>query len=509
MTLVDRLDETARQCPTKIAVRFEGRSFTYQEMKDRIDRLASALLEQDVRYQDNVALISPNCPACIEIVLACARIGAVCAQYNTRLSPSVIAQLLEKAGARVVFLSGDMYRLIKDYLKQIGHPLKLVLLDQAEQASQGLDYADLIAQTAPLKTKLEVLPSDAAIMMYTSGTTGLPRGVMLSHEALLTRVDIDIKEMAFRPTSVVLCALPLFHVTCVSSYISLCIGAELVIAGSRKAEDIIALINKFSVTHMGLVPFMMRDITSYLERKTISINSLELVIYGGEPIDESLLMLCHRYFSCDLLQGYGMTEADSAITMLLPEHHKIPRLLSTVGKVVPGMELRIVDAEGANCAAGVVGEIVVKTPTLTMGYWADASYSAEVIRDGWYWTGDIGMLDEDGFLTLIDRKNNLVITGGENVYPLEVSRCIRSIGPDIVDAVVVGVPDAHWGESLAAFVVVKEGSTLSPGDIAEFCARHLGSYKKPRKVLFVGGLERSASGKISKEHLRKLVAQLA
>lgn len=508
MTLVDRLDETARRYPHKVALRFAGRSFTYSDVKDRVDRLAAALADRGVSYQDHVAVISPNRPACIEVVLACARLGAVCEQFNIRLSAITIASLLRKSTVSMVFLTRELYELLADSLHDIGRTLTFIFVDEEEDSNSVAAYENLLRTTAPLASRPSVDPRDAAVLMYTSGTTGLPRGVVLSHEALAVRIDIDTKEMGFAHENVILCVLPLFHVTCVSSYVALCLGAEIVMADSRKAEDIVRSINDFSVTHVGIVPFMMKGIAGYIECSGGSLDTLELVIYGGEPVDASLLVRCQKLFGCKFLQGYGMTETDSAITMLLPEHHKDQRLLSTVGKAVPGMEVKVVDESGAQCGPGAIGEIVVKTPTLMVGYWHDESYTERVVRDGWYWTGDIGVLDEEGFLTLVDRKNNLVITGGENVYPLEVSRCIKSIGPDIVDVVVVGVPDDFWGESLVAFVVLKEGSSLSAQDISDCCSHCLGGYKKPRKVVFVDEFERNAAGKISKEHVSKLVAQL-
>ena len=223
----------------------------------------------------------------------------------------------------------------------------------------------------------------------------------------------------------------------------------------------------------------------------------------GNGMEPELLEHCRRLLPCGFLQGYGMTETTAAITMLLPEHHEHPRLLPTVGKAVPGMEIRIVDDEGRACAAGVPGEVLVRTDTLMLGYYRDPARTAEAVQDGWYRTGDIGFLDAEGFLTLVDRKNNLVISGGENVYPLEVSRCIKALA-GVVDAVVAGVPDKRWGESLAAFVVRAEGSRISEADIVAHCARELGGYKKPHAVRFVDDLGRSASGKGSREQLEEL-----
>ena len=220
-----------------------------------------------------------------------------------------------------------------------------------------------------------------------------------------------------------------------------------------------------------------------VETEHVTVDTLKLVIYGAEPAGPALLSRCRALLECDFLQGYGMTETASSVTVLLPEHHKDPRLLETAGVPLPGVEIRIVDEEGRVCPPGTSGEVVVKTNTLMLGYWNDLDQTARVVKDGWYYTEDIGFVDEDGFLTLVDRKNNLVITGGENVYPLEVSRCIASLGACIADVAVTGVPDERWGESLVAFVVRAPGAAVTEEDIVAHCADELGHYKKPKRVV--------------------------
>lgn len=521
INLVDILDASANAHPDKVAMRFKDRSFTFSDVKDRVDRLAGALADRGTERRGHVAVITPNTSACIEIVFACARLGAVCEQYNTRLSALSIVGLLQRSDARIVFLSCAMYDVLKDHLESVGRPLTLILLDgvagdEAAKAravaiadgGDALDYENVLAEAEPLEAAADVSASDAVIMLYTSGTTGMPRGVLLSHEALLARIEIDTKEMWFTPDDVSLSVLPLFHVTCVTAFVTVANGAELVIADSHKPEDVAAMIRTYGVTRVGLVPFLLRALADYVERNDIGIDTLRLIVYGGEPISLDLLTRCQKLLKCDFLQGYGMTETASAITMLTPEHHKNPRLLSTVGTVVPGMELKVVDRTGKTCPPEIAGEVLVKTRTLMSGYYHDPERTDDVIRDGWYCTGDIGILDEEGFLTLVDRKNNLVITGGENVYPLEVGRCIEAMGDDIVDVVVIGIPDAVWGETLAAVVVRKEGSDVTEADIVAHCAHRLGGYKKPRKVLFVDSLVRNASGKVPKDYLEKIKEQL-
>ncbi|MDN4469776.1 class I adenylate-forming enzyme family protein [Gordonibacter sp. RACS_AR68] len=512
-SLASLLDEPARAYPDQVALCFRGREFTYREMCRRIHALAGALAELGVGKGGFAAVIAANSNVTVEVLFACAHLGAVCERYNVRLSPRVIARLLARSEARVVFVSAALRAALAEALGEVGRPLTIVDIDGGEGAAAVggagtehggvLRYEELLASAGPVPSVCDVDDGDPAMLLYTSGTTGLPRGVLLSHGALTRRVAIDIAGMRFSHDDILLCELPLFHVTFVSTLATLALGARLVIADSHKPADIAADIVRTGATRTALVPCLMRGLADYVAQEGIELATLELIIYGGEPVEPELLEHCRRLLPCGFLQGYGMTETTAAITMLLPEHHEHARLLPTVGKAVPGMEIRIADDEGRACAAGVPGEVLVRTDTLMLGYYRDPVRTAEAVRDGWYRTGDIGVLDAEGFLTLVDRKNNLVISGGENVYPLEVSRCIKALA-GVADAVVAGVPDKQWGESLAAFVVRAEGSRISEADIVAHCARELGGYKKPQAVRFVDDLGRSASGKVPRERLEEL-----
>lgn len=345
-------------------------------------------------------------------------------------------------------------------------------------------------------------------MFYTSGTTGIPKGVVFSHAAMMSRVRCDAGAMRFAEDDVMLFVLPFFHITCVSAFVVLHVGATMVVSASSKASSVVELIERHRVTRVGLVPFHLRAMAAHLEREGGALDSLKLVIYGAEPIEEGLLDRCKRLLGCDFLQGYGMTETASSVTLLLPEHHGDPRLRKTVGKPAPGMQVKVVDERGDACAAGVPGDVLVRTDTLMLGYWRDEERTGSAVRDGWYHTEDVGFLDENGFLTLVDRKKNLIITGGENVYPQEVCRCILELSDDVEDAVVCGVPDERWGESIAAFIVRRAGSPVTECDIVDHCAARLGRMKKPRYVAFTDNLDRSASGKVPRARIDELVGLL-
>lgn len=522
MLLADILEESARKGPERVAVRFKGKAYTYEDVRQRVGRLTAAWVRLGVRPGDHVAVIAPNSLAFIETTFSCARLGAVCEAYNVRLAPRVIVELLKRSNAQVVVVTPEMQERLAGLWKDVGRSLTLVLLDDAAEGAEGASgegaaaggvqaqhgYEGLLASAAdaPLLEAAAVRPEDPVFMLYTSGTTGLPKGVVFSQEAMVNRAQADVEGMRFSRDDIMLFVLPFYHVTCVSVFAVLLVGAQMVIGQSNKAPDIVSYVNRYGVTRVGLVPYHMRTLAAYVEAEHVTVDTLKLVIYGAEPAGPALLSRCRALLECDFLQGYGMTETASSVTVLLPEHHKDPRLLETAGVPLPGVEIRIVDEEGRVCPPGTSGEVVVKTNTLMLGYWNDLDQTARVVKDGWYYTEDIGFVDEDGFLTLVDRKNNLVITGGENVYPLEVSRCIASLGACIADVAVTGVPDERWGESLVAFVVRAPGAAVTEEDIVAHCADELGHYKKPKRVVFVDDLQRKSSGKVPKERLDELVA---
>lgn len=500
--LPDILSNAVLHNGDRIALRFKGRSYTYHQVKDRVERLAGALRAIGVRQGRHVALVSANTLAHVELSFACGQLGAVCEQYNTRLSPLSLIRLLGKTTASVLLCSRSVWIGLEPHIHEVKRPLAVILIDGDDECGYP-SYEDLIAGGVPFDEHVLRSPSDPVLMVYTSGTTGEPHGVLLSHQALVARARIDVKAMDFRRNDVVLSILPMFHVTAVCVFASFWVGAELIVDDSSKPADIVGMVNRYGVTRMGVVPFVLRQLVTYVEQTGLCLNTLHYILYGGEPIDEALLEDCNRVLQCRLLQGYGMTETASAITLLTPEDHDNPAARTTVGRAMPGIEVCVVDKQGHVCLPGVLGEVATRTPTLMNGYYHDVASTIKVMREGWYFTGDIGYFDTAGYLTLVDRKNNLVITGGENVYPLEVERCIRAMGSVVRDVAVIGVPDAVWGESLAAFVVADSDSISSDAIVAR-CAEHLGGYKKPRHVFFLNKIERNASGKVVKDALRKL-----
>lgn len=509
MRLDQAFSDSFTRFPDSPAIIEGNRACTYSQLHARVERLAGALASRGVSSGGHVVYVSANSAVFAELTLACSRIGAVCEIHNIRLSDQTLLELIARSGASLAVLSADAWDRLGPHLPSSGSIETTVVFGHEE---------DLLDDAIPYEEFLEGAPAppnqkpaddeDPVLMMFTSGTTGTPKGVLFSHRAIANRIAIDVESMGFSSGDSMLFVLPFFHTTCMSVFAVLSAGGTAVIGNSSDPRSIMETVNRYGITRIGLVPYHMRSLCSYVEEHGLTADTLELIIYGAEPASPDLIERCRDLLGCKLLQGYGMTEMASTVTILTPEDHEKRELLSMVGRPVPRTQVRIVNDEGLPCREGVVGEIQVKSPCAMSGYWKNAAASQEVMQDGWCSTQDMGYVDSDGYLTLSGRKNDLVVSGGENVYPSEVASCIESMGSFIADVAVTGVPDERWGESLAAFVVLEPGASVTEQDIQDYCTLQLGGFKKPRRVIFVDDLKRLVSGKVPKERLDELIALL-
>lgn len=504
-TIADILDTSTARYPDKIAIRYREKTFSYSQLKDRVARLASVLRAHGIQPHDHVALISPNSNVNLELLFATAWVGAVLEQCNTRLSKTVMGELLGKSEAKIVFVSRKIFK-SSDELFEVAHRDFDVVYVDGEEAAEAELYEDLISAAEPLEERPEVDESSAAMLLYTSGTTSTPKGVLLSHAAILYQMKRDIRISGLTQESVQLCVLPLCHVTFLSALEALSVGAELVILDMCKGSDMAHAVSEYGLTHLSLVPYLLKALTAHMEETGEVVDTLRHILYGAEPISPELLRRAQGVLHCEFAQGYGMTETAAAITMLLPEDHEEGAHLDTAGKPLPGVEIKIIE-DGVVRAPLQSGEVVAKTEALMMGYYQNPEKTNEVIKDGWYFTGDIGYLDEEGYLHLIARKDDMIISGGENIYPQEINACVKEMD-GVAEVASAGIPDENWGEALAVLVVPKEGFSLTEGDIKEFCATRLGHFKRPKHVFFVDAIERNSSGKISRKELKKRVYEL-
>ncbi len=477
------------------------RAVTYAEFDERVSRCANALIGMGVGRGDCVALLTANDIAFAEILFASARIGALLIPLNYRLSPPELADILADASARCLFAQ-DRYL----------EPLLAHGLGSESAASVirlGDDYDVLLASASKGLPRIARSPDDPVLVQYTSGTTGKPKGVVSSHRAWAQVSLIEPALKGITSDSVFLGVLPMCHTGGAKWVVEvLFTGATLVILDQFSPEGCIDAIERHKVTNVTWVPTMLYQVLDSPRIEGRDLRSLKFINYGAAPILEARLAEAIERFDCRFTQGYGMTEvAGGSITFAGPRDHVdggviSPRLRSA-GRPLIDCELRIVDESGEVLPTGEVGEIAVRTDRTLIGYWRQPPSALPIDAEGYFHTGDLGRMDADGYVYVVDRAKDMIISGGLNIYSKEVEDALL-LHPAVAEAYVVGVEDAQWGESVKAVIVIAPGQTLDVDDVVAWCRSRLASYKKPRFVDFADSSElpKTSLGKVVKKNLR-------
>jgi long-chain acyl-CoA synthetase len=423
---------------------------------------------------------------------------------NWRLAPPEIRYTVNDAQAKVLFVGEEFVPAIDQIAQELETVTKIIV---AGKHPTHEIYEDWISRYDAVDPGVESQPDDVAFQLYTSGTTGLPKGAMLMNSNMDVLMQNAIPQWGFRPDAVSLVVMPLFHIAGGGwAFAGIYSGCHSVMLREVDPAEILATMPKYGVTTTIFVPAVLQFLLQVPGVADVDFSALEYILYGASPISEDVLRRAIQTFGCKFAQAYGLTETTGGIVSLPPEDHdpdRAPELLRSAGKPWPWVELRIVDANGNDAADGEVGEIWTKSAQNMKGYWSMPDATAEVMMpDGWLRTGDAGYL-KDGYLYLYDRVKDMVVSGGENVYPAEIENVLMS-HPDVADTAVIGVPDERWGETVKAIVVRAEGCSLSEADIIEFARANLAGYKCPKSVDFVEGpLPRNPSGKLLKRVLRE------
>ncbi|HEU5084894.1 MAG TPA: long-chain fatty acid--CoA ligase [Acidimicrobiales bacterium] len=488
----------ARLTPDLPALTFEGRTWTYADMLDRIDRFAAVLADGGIGRGDRVAYLGLNHPNFFVTMFAAARLGATFVPLNFRLTGPELAFIVGDAGARTL-VADDQHRAVVD---EIRGDIPCEQLLSSETAADGWPAMDdLLAGAEPLAEPVVVEPADVAVIMYTSGTTGRPKGAMLTHGNIAWNNVNALHAIDLAADEVALVAAPIFHIggMNVTTILTWQKGGEVVLHRSFDPAEALRTIEERQITHMFGVPAMYLFMSQLPAFDTTDLSSVRVLVVGGAPCPEPLI---RRYLDkgAPFAQGYGLTETAPMCSFLLPRD-----ALSKVGSAgQPPLytDVRCVDEDNRPVAAGQRGEICVKGPNVMAGYWNRPDATAEVIDgDGWFHTGDVGYFDDEGFLYVVDRVKDMVITGGENVYPAEVESVLHQ-HEGIADVAIVGLPDERWGEAVTAVVVPAPGAELTLEEIRDFAGSQLARYKLPTRLQLVDELPRNPSGKILKFELR-------
>jgi len=426
---------------------------------------------------------------------------------NYRLAAPEWAYIVRDAGARVLLAQEALATALEPARAELSVVKRFVALDGAPAGYEPL--AAFLAGQSERAPEREIAETDDAYQMYTSGTTGRPKGAVLTHRAVTAQLHQALLGFGARPGDRALIVAPLYHAAAaITTFATVQMGGALWIHDDFAPADVVRALSEERIAFAMLVPAMIQfclvAVPDVAERR---YDDLRLIIYGASPISEQTLRRAIEVFGCDFLQGYGMTETTAAASYLMPADHRRalagePRLLLSAGRPLLGTELRIVDESDRPVPAGSIGEVAVRGPQLMRGYWNLPEPSAEALRGGWMHTGDAGVLDEEGFLFIQDRVKDMIVSGGENVYPREVEDVLFQ-HEAVADVAVIGVPDEKWGEAVKAIVVLKAGASATAELLLDFCKGRLGGYKRPRSVEFALELPRNPSGKVMKKDLRE------
>ncbi len=496
------LYQRALRTPHRKALTFEGTTWTYAELQVRIDRLAAGLRANGVCQGDRVGFLGFNQPAFLETLFAAARLGAIFVPLNFRLSSPELAYIIGDAGLHTLIVDPPHQPLIDPIRNDL--PCRRYF-----SASHPAEGWPAVPAHEPLRSGVTVTQDDVALIMYTSGTTGRPKGAMLTHGNIWWNNVNALHAYDLLQDDVSLVVAPLFHIggLNVNSLTIWQKGGHIVLHRTFDPARCLDDIARYRVSIMFGVPAMLLFISQQPGFATADLSSLKALACGGAPVPEPLMRL-YADRGIPINQGYGLTETSPFVTFLAPEWGMAK--LGSAGRTPMFSELRIVDADGREIVTPHTnGEVITRGPNVMKGYWNNPEATAAAIDpEGWFHTGDIGYLDEDGFLYIADRLKDMVITGGENVYPAEVESVLYE-HPAIAEIAVIGLPDAQWGEAVVAITALKPGATLDLEELRTFAGERLARYKLPRRLEVMPALPRNPAGKVLKFQLRARFAPTA
>jgi acyl-CoA synthetase (AMP-forming)/AMP-acid ligase II len=499
-SLGDILDRWAGEKPDLNAMTYQDSAWTWLELRDHIAKLAGALAADGIGKGDRVAFVDKNHAACLQTTFAAAAVGAANAVVNWRLSPEELIYVVNDSGARILFVGPEVLSTIETIRGELSTVEKVIVVAD--------EFDAWVAAAEPFVGTSEVDSRDGVLILYTSGTTGFPKGAVLTHHALLAHSEAALSAFPHTDRSRLLVAMPLFHVGGSCYAISGLFGG--IPMTMTREPDPASLFGALAAgaTHAFVVPAVVAGILQGGEKAIKAFSGLHYMGYGASPMPLPVLRRALEVWpDTNFVQVYGMTEMSGMVTALSPEAHldaEHPERLASAGVPLRGIDMRVVDpVTGEDVEPGVAGELWFRTEQRMSGYLGKPEATAETITPGgWLRTGDIGRVDDGGFIFIEDRLKDMIITGGENVYGPEVERVIAEY-PGLAEVAVIGIPDEKWGETVKAVVSPAPGETIDAEKLIEYCRARLAHYKCPRTVDVVDALPRNATGKILKRSLRK------
>jgi acyl-CoA synthetase (AMP-forming)/AMP-acid ligase II len=499
----------ATQRPANLALTLDSSALSYADLNIRACRVANGLLAEGIGAGDRVAIIGENSIDHVVLMLAAAKIGAVTVAINYRLAGPELQYVIDDCEARLLVVPDAQCVPAAARLDLLHKPVLLGSDD--DLPGPWRDWSNWWQGREVHEPQSVTVAEHAFLQLYTSGTTGRPKGAVISHRNLLdlSYAGLVAAEQRLDIGDIELVIAPLFHIGAVASlFYTLMIGVNVILHRNFNPNAVVEAIEKHRLSSLFMVPAMIQAILNAvpdLDKRDFS--TLKRINYGASPIGEELLKRAMATFGCDFQQSYGMTETSGAVAQLtVADHHRAlagrPELLASCGRQNAVATLRVVDEEGKTVPDGQLGEIAVQSSTVMLEYWKQPEQTAKAIRNGWLYTGDIGYRDREGYFFLMDRKNDVVISGGENIYPNEVERALL-LHESIADVAVIGIPSEKYGEALMAVCVPGNGVTLDEEALIAHCRQHLAGYKVPRQYATCDTLPRNPAGKVLRTELRK------
>jgi acyl-CoA synthetase (AMP-forming)/AMP-acid ligase II len=486
--------------PEGIALWWRGAAITYSSLHNRVQSLAARLASMG-RAGDRVAVLAWNCPEFVELIYAVPASGRILVPLNARLAPAELVYQLQSAGVTTLFADTQ---LLQALLQQPGLSADMTIIDLQADYGQWLDNGPVAALPA-------TDPDDPVWILYTSGSTGRPKGAVLTHRSFMAGLRSAALGRPVAASDTYLYPFPLFHVAAHNVLLQHQYGAAVVLTRTFDPGETLQACRELQVTTLSLAPTMIAMLLDHPQFSPADLRSVRTIGYGASAMPQSVLKRLLAETAVGLCQSYGMTELSGSAAFLTVEDHRLaagsrPELLQSVGKPLPTVEIRLLGDNGKQHVTGESGEIVVRAPQCMRGYWQQGEATSRAIVDGWLHTGDIGRFDDEGYLYIVDRKKDMIISGGENVASREVEEVMRS-HPAVKDCAVIGIADAKWGELICALVQLE--SEVSDQQLSEHCRLLLAAYKTPKRWLRVNSLPVNAAGKIDKPALREMYSSAA
>jgi len=514
MSLNELLPKAVRLFPKREAVVCGDLRMDYQGFAARVWRLSHALKDLGLKKKDRIAIVHENTHEFLEAYLASAHLGTILVPLNHRLATKELSMILHDSQSRILISQSVFRDKVKEIPNQVPSIKRIIWTRPASGTfSEGdLEYESMIKdQSDEPPPMADIQDDDVAHLYYTSGTTGRPKGVMLTHKNVKSHALGTIAEYQLTDRDHWFHVAPLFHLADAwATFAVTWAGGKHVLIPSFEPLDVLRTIEKEKITLSNLIPTMLNMMVNHEKISDFDYSSLRVILSGGAPIAPETVRRIIDAFKCDYIQTYGMTETSPYLTVsILKEHLKsLPweeqlRFKAKTGREFINVSLRVVDEDGEDVAMddSQVGEIIVKGDTVTPGYWNLPEETNKAIKDGWLYTGDLAVIDHERYVNIVDRKKDMILTGGENVYSTEVENVLYA-HPAVLEVAVIGVPHPHWGEAVKACIVLKEGQKATEAEIISFCKKELAGYKAPKSVDFIDALPKTGSGKIYKKGLR-------